>query len=108
MIPPVGEGLAFAVSRVDVARYLQTLIYVYVALIFIRVIMSYFRTIPYNRYLAAFLGFVEDVTNPYLNLFRRVVPPIRLGPAALDLTPIIATFVLLIVGGIVVSIVDPR
>jgi YggT family protein len=97
--------LPAAVSRADVASYLQTLLYVYVALIFIRVIMSYFRNIPYNRFLSAFLGFVEDVTNPYLNVFRRFIPPVRLGPAALDLTPIIATFVLIIVGGIIVGIV---
>lgn len=103
----MSDLLPLAVSRTDVARYLQTLLYVYVALIFIRVIMSWFRNIPYNRYLAGFLGFVEDVTNPFLNLFRRFIPPVRLGPAALDLTPIIATFVLLIVGGIVVGIVDP-
>jgi YggT family protein len=101
------SDLPLAISREDVARYLETLLYVYVALIFIRVIMSYFRNIPYNRFLAAFLGFVEDVTNPFLNLFRRFIPPVRLGPAALDLTPIIATFVLLIVGGIVVGAVDP-
>jgi YggT family protein len=97
--------LVVAISRVDVARYIETLIYVYVALILIRVIMSYFRRIPYNRYLSASLGFVEDVTNPYLNLFRRFIPPLRLGPAALDLTPIVATFALIIVGGIVVDIV---
>jgi YggT family protein len=101
------SDLPLAISREDVARYLETLLYVYVALIFIRVIMSYFRNIPYNRFLAAFLGFVEDVTNPFLNLFRRFIPPVRLGPAALDLTPIIATFVLSIVGGIVVGAVDP-
>ena len=29
---------------------------------------------PYNRFLAAFLKFVSDVTNPYLNLFRRILP----------------------------------
>ncbi len=97
--------LPFAISRLDVARYLQTLLYLYVALIFIRVILSYFRNIPYNRFLSAFIGFVEDVTNPYLNLFRRFIPPVRLGPAALDLTPIIATFVLIIVGGIIVGAV---
>jgi YggT family protein len=101
----MSELLPLAISRLDVARYLQTLLYVYVALIFIRVIMSYFRNIPYNRFLSAFLTFVEDVTDPYLNLFRRFIPPVRLGPAALDLTPIIATFVLIIVGGIVVGIV---
>ncbi|HEV2076034.1 MAG TPA: YggT family protein [Thermoleophilaceae bacterium] len=101
----MSEALIQAVSRLDVARYLQTLIYLYVALILVRVIMSYFRRIPYNRYLSAFLRFVEEVTNPYLGLFRRFIPPIRLGPAALDLTPVIATFALIVVGGIVVDIV---
>ncbi len=94
----MSDLLFLAISRTDVAQYLVTLIYLYIALIFIRVIQSYFRNIPYNRYLAAFLGFVNDVTNPYLNVFRRFIPPIKLGPAALDLTPIIATFVLIIVG----------
>ena len=97
--------LPAAITRLDVARYLDTLILVYVALIIIRVVLSYFRRMPYNRYLAAFVGFVEDVTNPYLNLFRRFIPPLRLGPAALDLTPIIATFILIIVGRIVVRLV---
>jgi YggT family protein len=101
----MGDLLPLAISRLDVARYLETLLYVYIALIFIRVIMSYFRSIPYNRFLSAFLGFVEDVTNPYLNVFRRFIPPVKLGPAALDLTPIIATFVLIIFGQIIVGIV---
>lgn len=100
----MSDVLPLAITRVDVAQYLVTLIYVYIALIFIRVIASYFRNIPYNRFLAAFLGFVDDVTNPYLNVFRRLIPPIRLGPAALDLTPIIATLVLIIVG---INIVVP-
>ncbi len=99
--------LPLAITRIDIARYVQTLIYLYVALIIVRVIMSYFQRIPYNRYLSAFLTFVEDVTNPYLNVFRRLIPPVRLGPAALDLTPIIATFVLLIVGRIVVALLIP-
>jgi YggT family protein len=97
--------LPAAITRLDVARYLDTLILVYVALIIIRVVLSYFRRMPYNRYLAAFVRFVEDVTNPYLGLFRRFIPPLRVGPAALDLTPIIATFVLIIVGRILVQLV---
>lgn len=87
-----------AVSRLDVARYVETLIILYIVLIFVRVIASYFTRIPYNPVLRGFLAFVEDVTNPYLNLFRRIVPPVRMGPAALDLTPMIATIVLVFVG----------
>lgn len=94
-----------AISRVDVADYVNTLILVYLVLIFVRIIMSWVPRMPYNRYLAAFLKFVSDVTDPYLNLFRRFLPPVRMGPGALDLSPIVATFVLIIVGTIVVSLI---
>lgn len=87
-----------AITRMDVADYVEILIYLYIALIFIRVIVSYFTRIPYNPALSAFLGFVDDVTSPYLNLFRRILPQVRLGPAALDLTPMVGTLVLLFVG----------
>ena len=97
--------LPLAIGRMDIADYVETLMYVYLVLIFIRIIVSWFRSIPYHPALSAFLRFVEDVTNPYLNLFRRFIPLARLGPAALDLSPIVATFVLLIVGGIVVDVI---
>jgi YggT family protein len=94
-----------AIDRADVADYLETLLLVYIVLIFVRIIMSWIPRIPYNRYLDLVLTFVKDVTDPYLNLFRRFIPPVRMGPGALDLSPIVATFVLIIVGGIVVGLV---
>jgi YggT family protein len=97
--------LLLAVSRGDVAQYVDTLVLVYLVLIFIRIIMSWIPRIPYNRVLNAVLTFVSDVTDPYLNLFRRFIPPLRMGPGALDLSPIVATFVLLIVGGLVSGII---
>jgi len=95
-----------AITRGDVADYLSTLLLVYLILIFIRILTSWIPRMPYNRYLAAFLKFVSDVTDPYLNLFRRILPPVRMGGAGLDLSPIVATFVLIIVGEIVVGIVQ--
>lgn len=95
-----------AITRNDVADYVNTLLYVYLVLIFIRILMSWIPRMPYNRYLAAVLQFVTDVTDPYLNIFRRFIPPLRMGPGALDLSPIVATFVLLIVGGFVVSAIQ--
>lgn len=92
-------------TRAAVADFLNTLIQLYSVLILIRIVMSYFTRIPYNRVLEAVTGFVRDVTDPYLNVFRRVIPPVRLGPAALDLSPIVALFVLRIVGSIMVGIV---
>jgi YggT family protein len=94
-----------AITRLDIADYVSTLITVYVVLIFIRILMSYFRSIPYYRALDVFLKFVTEVTDPWLNLFRRFIPPVRLGPAALDLTPMIAVFVLVILGRIVTSLI---
>jgi YggT family protein len=94
-----------ALSRADIADYLNTLLLVYLILIFIRILMSWIPRMPYNRYLAAFLKFISDVTDPYLNVFRRILPPVRMGGAGLDLSPIVATFVLIIVGSIVVGLV---
>jgi YggT family protein len=95
-----------AITRNDVADYLNTLLLVYLILIFIRILTSWIPRMPYNRYLAAFLKFVSDVTDPYLNLFRRILPPVRMGGAGLDLSPIVATFVLIIVGEIVVGLIQ--
>jgi YggT family protein len=94
-----------AVTRDDIADYVNTLTLVYLVLIFVRIIMSWIPRIPYNRWLAGFLTFVTDVTDPYLNLFRRILPPVRIGPGALDLSPIVATFVLIIVNAIVTSLI---
>jgi YggT family protein len=95
-----------AITRAEVADYVNTLVLVYLVLIFIRIILSWIPRIPYNRFLAAFLKFVTDVTDPYLNLFRRILPPVRMGPGALDLSPIVATFVLIIVGSLIANAIE--
>ena len=99
-------ALAAAIGREDVANYVITLMYVYVILIFIRVLMSYIPRIPYSRPLDIVLTFVRDVVDPYLNLWRRVVPMARLGPAAIDLSPMIGTIVLIVVGQLVANLIQ--
>ncbi len=94
-----------AITRGDVADYVDTLVLVYVVLIVIRILMSWIPRMPYNRWLNMFLTFITDVTDPYLNIFRRFIPPLRIGPGALDLSPTIGLFVLLIVGGLVASLI---
>lgn len=93
-----------AITRGDVADYLSTLLTVFIVLVIIRILMSWFR-LPYNRWLNAFLEFVSSVVDPYLNLFRRFLPLVRIGPGALDISPIVGILVLSIVGGIVVGAV---
>lgn len=99
-------SLPLALTRVDVGNYLLTLIEVYTILIFIRILLYWIPRIPYNRYLDIFLTFLRDVTDPYLNLFRRFVPMVRLGPAGLDLSPIIAIIVLQLVGTFVANAIQ--
>ena len=97
--------LPLAITRGDVADYVDVLFTIYVVLIFIRVLMSWFTRIPYNRVLNVVLEFVRETTDPYLNVFRRFVPMVRIGPGALDLSPIVGIIVLLIVQAIVVGVI---
>jgi YggT family protein len=92
-------------NRGDVANYVSTLILVYTILIFIRILLSWIPRVPYNRFLAAAISFVTDVVDPYLNLFRRFLPTVRIGPGALDLSPIVGLVVLQIVGGLLVQLI---
>jgi YggT family protein len=95
----------FALDRYDVADYVSVLFTVYTVLIIIRVLMSWFTRIPYNVWLMRVLDFVRETTDPYLNVFRRFVPMVRLGPGALDLSPIVALIVLFIVQAVVVRLI---
>ena len=98
------SGLLAAITRDDVARYVYTLALVYAVLIFVRILMSWFR-LPYSRWLSAFLEFVTEVTDPYLNLWRRFLPMVKIGPGAIDLSPMVGTIVLLLVAGIVSGLI---
>jgi YggT family protein len=93
-----------AITRGDIADYVATLITVYVVLIIIWILLSWFR-LPYSRGLNVFTEFLQDVVLPYLGIFRRFIPMVRLGPGAIDISPIVAILVLEIVGGIVVSLI---
>lgn len=92
-----------AIGRGDIADYVDALFLVYLVLIFIRVLLSWVPRMPYNPYLRAAVRFVEETTDPYLNLFRRVVPPLGGRGMAIDLSPILAILVLLLLQGLVVG-----
>jgi uncharacterized protein YggT (Ycf19 family) len=94
-----------AITRNDIGRFVYTLALVYAVLIFIRILLSWFR-LPYSRPLNIFLDFVTEVTDPYLNFWRRFLPLVRIGPGALDLSPMVGTIVLLLVAGIVSSLIS--
>lgn len=89
--------------RTSVADYLSTLIGVYVLLIFayivVQLLLNFGVRPPYTRAFDALVSFLRDVCEPYLRIFRRVLP--MAGP--LDFSPIIGVMVLYIVRAIVVQ-----
>jgi YggT family protein len=91
----------------QIASFVDALVWVYSIIIIAYIFSSMFFTvggrIPYSRASRAVLDFLRDVSEPYLRIFRRFIPP--LGP--LDLSPMVAIIVLVIVGNIVVSLI-PR
>ena len=95
--------LPLAISRNTIADYVEALFIVYFILIFIRILLSWVPRMPYNPTLRAVVGFIEEVTDPYLNLFQRVIPPLGGGGFALDLSPMLAMALLYFVGLIVVG-----
>ena len=95
--------MVIASARTDVAGYLSTLIYIYVLLILVYIVVNLLFAAglrpPYSRASDRVLGFLRDVVEPYLRLFRRFAP--RLG--GLDFSPMLAIITLYIVNIVVVQ-----
>jgi YggT family protein len=77
-------------------------LWVFIALLFIRLIISYVTMFARNwrpaGVMAAVLEVTYSATDPPLRALRRVIPPLRLGRASIDLSFIvlfIAAYVLL-------------
>ena len=94
-----------ATAREDVGDFVSALVLVYTILIFVYILsnllFAFGGRVPYNRWSDMLLSFLRDVTEPYLRIFRRVIP--QFGP--FDFSPIVAVIVLQIVGGIVVNVI---
>ena len=79
----------------NVRSFVNVFILVYALLIFAYILTSWIR-LPYSPTLNRIQRFLYDVCEPYLRIFRRIIPP--LGP--LDLSPVVAIFVLFIAKGV--------
>lgn len=97
-----------AISRLDIYDYVQAAFLVYIVMIFIRILLTWVPRMPYNPYLRATVGFIEECVDPYLNVFRSVLRPLGFGGMAIDLSPMLAIFVLYIVRNVVLqAIINP-
>lgn len=73
-------------------------------LIIIRIILSWFPINPYgNPTLMNVIQFLKNLPEPFLAPFRSIIPPLRMGAGYLDLSPIIAIFVLRIIRNLLLS-----
>ncbi len=83
--------LVLADAASSAQHFIDIFLWVYVLLIFVYVLTSWVR-LPYSVWVRRVSDFLRDVCEPYLRLFRRILPP--LGP--LDLSPVVAIFALFI------------
>jgi uncharacterized protein YggT (Ycf19 family) len=99
------NALVIATTRGTIADYVYALFLVYSVIIVIYVLSSLIFSlgvrVPYSRWSDAVLGFLRDVCEPYLRIFRRFIPMI--GP--LDISPIVALIVLSLVGSVVEGLI---
>jgi uncharacterized protein YggT (Ycf19 family) len=83
----------------QVRNFVDVFVSVYIVLILAYILSSWFR-LPYSPWLNRIQRFLYDVCEPYLRIFRRIVPP--LGP--LDLSPMVAVLVLVIAREVVLRL----
>ena len=92
-------------ARSTIADYIDALITVYWIIILAYILLGWIEMfggrIPYSRTTSAIIGFLRDAAEPYLNLFRRILP--QMG--GFDFSPIIAILVLFFVGRLVADAV---
>jgi YggT family protein len=91
--------LADAISSAQ--SFVQVFALVYTLVIFVYIMSSWVR-LPYSTWLERIQRFLRDVCEPYLRLFRRILP--SMGP--LDLSPFIAIIVLWLFAEVVIRILE--
>jgi YggT family protein len=84
-------------SRFFLLSLIDNLTYCYVLLLMVRIISSWF----YELQSSSIIGMVRVATDPYLNFFRKIIPPIGM----LDISPIVAFFSLQVGASIIKSII---
>jgi YggT family protein len=92
-----------ASARTQLAGFLSTLIYVYTLLIILYIVIQLLLAVgmrpPYSRTTDAVLGFLRDICEPFLRVFRRLIPSF----GGIDFSPILAIITLQVINSVVVS-----
>jgi YggT family protein len=95
--------MMLATARTQIADFLSALIYVYTLLIILYIVIQLLFSAglrpPYSRTTDSILGFLRDICEPFLRIFRRVLPSF----GGFDFSPILAIITLQIVNSVVVA-----
>jgi YggT family protein len=97
----MGGWLLMADAISSIQNFITVFISVYVLVIFAYIIMSWVR-LPYSPWLNRIQRFLYDVCDPYLRIFRRLLPSF----GAFDFSPIVAVLALFLIDRVVNSILD--
>jgi YggT family protein len=97
----MGGWLLMADAISSIQNFVDVFISVYVLVIFAYIILSWVR-LPYSPWLNRIQRFLYDVCEPYLRIFRRLLPSF----GAFDFSPIIAVLALLLLDRVINSILD--
>jgi YggT family protein len=94
--------MILASARSEVAGFISTLIYVYVLLLILYIVVQLLFSVgvrpAYSIWSDRVLGFLHDVCEPYIRIFRRFLPQFGM----LDLSPLFAIITLEIVNEVIV------
>ena len=94
-------------AALDVKVLILFAINAYRSLLFLFIILSFLQSLAGLRLpdpLRPAASFLYDVCEPFLRIFRGLLPALRLGGMGLDLSPLIAFLVLYIVERVVFNI----
>ncbi|AEF95126.1 protein of unknown function YGGT [Desulfotomaculum nigrificans CO-1-SRB] len=81
----------------NLVSFINVAFWVYEMMLFVRILLSWFRPNPYNPV----VKFLYETTDPYLNIFRRLIPPIGM----VDISPIAALYVLHLIRQLILGLV---
>jgi YggT family protein len=91
--------LGDAISKAE--TFVNVFVTVYTLIILVYIITSWLR-LPYSSWLNRIQRFLYDVAEPYIRLFRRVLPP--MGP--LDLSPMVAVIALWVLDRVLITVLE--
>lgn len=79
------------------ATTLSTFITIYTGLLIVRILLTWFPNIDFYSQPFATLS---QLTDPYLNIFRSIIPPL----GGIDFSPMLAIIVLQLIGGLLAGV----